>query len=48
MLGRSPKVELPAERDQGLGTCIRERTTGRSTAGGRYGLVEGELDFHFH
>ena len=43
---KAPHEELPAERDQGLGTWIRERTDRPlEQARGRDGLLEGGLDF---
>jgi hypothetical protein len=49
VLGQSSKVELPAERDQGLGTGIRQRThRPLEHARGRGGLLKGGLDIRYH
>ena len=48
VLGQSPSGELPAQRDQGLGTWIQQRTDRPlKHACGRDGLLEGGLDFHY-
>jgi hypothetical protein len=41
-------AELPAQRDQGLGTRICDRAIGRSTRPGTDGQVEGGLDIRKH
>ena len=47
--GKAPKVELPAERDQGLGAWIRRRTDRPlKHARGRGGLLKGGLDIRYH
>ena len=48
VLGQSPSGELPAERDQGLGTWLQQRTDRPlEHARGRDGLLEGGLDFRY-
>jgi len=46
VLGQSPNAELPAERDQGLGTWIRQRTN-RPLEHARGGLLQGGLDIRY-
>jgi hypothetical protein len=46
VLGQCSKVELPAERDQGLGTGIRQRTN-RPLEHARGGLLKGGLDIRY-